>query len=44
MRSDAAASVEMRPWFLAMRALTGSPGMMRGMRKLIVTAAHSVIA
>ena len=43
-RSASAASGLIRPWFLAIRALTGSPGMIRGMKKLIVIAAQAVIA
>lgn len=30
------------PWKRAMRDCTGSPGIIRGMRKLMVIAAHAV--
>jgi hypothetical protein len=41
-RNDWIASVLSRPWYLEMRELTGSPGIIRGMKKLSVMAAHAV--
>lgn len=40
--SDWIASALSVPWFFVISDCTGSPGISRGMKKLMVTAAHAV--